>query len=126
MSDSPSQQVVGSHQAGVTTATITTKQIRDSQRAYALRDELIALIEAHKTRDLVLNLGQVEFISSVGLLAFLGVRRQLPTGKIVLCQVSLGIQQMLSVCRLIPTEVSPTAAFLLAPDLPSALAQCGG
>src|SRR2546423_9261560 len=100
---------------------ITTDQIRDSTLAYALRDEIIPLVDATKARNVVLDLDKVHFIGSVGFLAFLGVRRHLGGGRIVLCNMSEPIRQMFAVCRLIPSDTASTAPFEVETDSASAL-----
>jgi len=100
---------------------ITTDQIRDSTLAYALRDEIISLVEATKVRNVVLDLEKVHFIGSVGFLAFLGVRRHLGGGRIVLCNMSEPIRQMFAVCRLIPADTATTAPFEVEANLDAAL-----
>ena len=47
---------------------------------------------------------------ALGFLAFLGVRRKQPTGRIVLCNLSPQIREMFEVCRLLARDELDTAA----------------
>ena len=86
---------------GVLTVLVLLGEIRDSHTAYAFRDEVIAEMKQATTRDVIFDLSRVRFIGSVGFLAFLGVRRQLSGGRIVLCHMSDSIREVFQVCRLI-------------------------
>jgi anti-anti-sigma factor len=92
---------------------ILADQLREGEIAYRLRDEINALIEQHKPAHIVLDLAQVRFIGSVGFLAFLGVRRHLGEGRIVLCNLSAPTRDIFAICNLIPTETKPSAPFEL-------------
>jgi anti-anti-sigma factor len=97
--------------------TVAEPQIREAQTAYGLRDEMNALIDQHKPGNIVLDLANVNYIGSIGFLAFLSVRRKLGGGRIVLCNVSSPVRDMFAVCRLIPTESAATAPFEIASSL---------
>ena len=103
--------VAASLQSGVLVATIMREEIRDATDAYSCRDELIATIDSSKTEQLVINLDHVQFLGSIGLVALLGVRRHLGSGRIILCNISEIVRQMLLVCRLIPRTETDTAPF---------------
>lgn len=106
---------------GVLVTTILVEQIRESKAAYELRDKIVSLIEETRPKDIVIDLAKVRFIGSVGFLAFLGVRRQLAEGRIVLCNLSEPIRDMFSVCRLIQTENNAAAPFEVAATKEAAL-----
>ena len=109
----------------VLVATITADQLRDATLVYALRDELISLLNATGAQSLVLDLEKVRYIGSIGFLAFLGVRRHLGGARIVLCNMSEPTRQMFSVCRLIPTDTTNEAPFEVDSTVPSALTRLG-
>src|SRR5438067_2753853 len=102
---------------------VLTDQLREADVAYRLRDEIQALIAQHKPTNVVLDLTRVKFIGSVGFLAFLAVRRQLPDGRIVLCNLSEPIRDIFRICNLIPTETKPSAPFEVTPTRNESLAQ---
>jgi len=102
---------------------ILEDQIRDATVAYRLRDEINSLIDQQKPANIVLDLAKVKFIGSVGFLAFLGVRRHLGGGRIVLCNVADAVRDVFAVCRLIATGANTSAPFEIANDTAAALAQ---
>jgi len=115
----------GDVERGVLVVTILAEQIRDPKTAYDLRDQINVLIDKFRPSDLVLDMGKVTFIGSVGFLAFLGVRRRLENGRIVLCSLSSSTHDVFAICRLIPTEAKGTAPFEVASDKQAALDQVG-
>ena len=123
MTDNALRYVNGSVHGKVLLITILVKEIRDPETSYALRDEILLLVDPTKTSHLVLDLQRVSFVWSIGLLAFLAVRRRLETGKIVICNISDSICSMFEVCRLVSKVPSVTAAFEVEDSLEAALSR---
>ena len=113
----------GPSENGNLVVSVVEGQVREAEVAYRLRDEIISLIDEQKPTNIVLDLANVKFIGSVGFLAFLGVRRHLGGGRIVLCNLSEPTREIFAICRLIPTETNAGAPFEIAPDTAAALAQ---
>jgi anti-anti-sigma factor len=132
MSDkSPPEQdgfVTGEVQDGALVLSVTSREIRDAQVSYALRDQMIGLIDEHGSQQVVIDFEPVEFIGSVGLLALLGVRRRLNEagGRVVICNIAGLIREMLSACRLISSDASRPAVFETAATRDEALAMLRG
>ena len=103
--------VAGECADGILTVTLQVDQIRDPDESYAVRDQTIALIDQTQPTHLVLDFSQVRFMGSIGMLALLGIRRRLTGGRIVLCQLSDVLRQMLTVCRLISNDADSAAPF---------------
>ena len=101
---------------------VLVPQLRDAQVAYKLRDDIIALLTDPQPIGVVLDLANVTFIGSVGFLSFLGVRRCLKGGRIILCNLSTPIRDMFGVCRLIATDTNAIAPFETAESASEALA----
>lgn len=98
----------------VAIARLTIHQLRDAPTCYALRDQLVEAFERHSPRHAILDLEQVEFISSVGFLAFMAVRRNIADGRVLLCGVAEPLQDVFRLCRLLPTKPDQTTPFELA------------
>lgn len=96
---------------GVLTVDILVDQIRDPDQSYAVRDQAIALVDQWSPSHMVLDFSQVRFMGSVGMLALLGIRRSLPGGRIVVCNLSEVLRQMLTMCRLISNEALSASPF---------------
>jgi len=132
MSDkSPPEQdgfVTGQLQDGALVLSVTSREIRDAQVSYALRDQMIGLIDEHGSQQVVIDFEPVDFIGSVGLLALLGVRRRLNEagGRVVICNITGLIREMLSACRLISSDASRAAVFETAATRDEALAMLRG
>jgi anti-anti-sigma factor len=111
------------HEAALV-ATIQEKMLRDAAICYALRDELALAIDATGAENVVLDLSHVQFIGSVGFLAFLGVRRRLDRGRVVLCGMSDNIREMFRLCGLIAQGPGKQAPLEEADTVDTALQQC--
>lgn len=110
----------------VLVVTLLLHEIRDSKTAYDFRDAVLAQLERQPAVHVVFDCAAVKFIGSVGFLAFLGVRRKQPTGRIVLCNLSPQIREMFEVCRLLARDELDTAAPFEGVDtLEAALATLG-
>ncbi len=107
---------------GILVVTVLPRQVREAAIAYALRDEIIALVDAAQVRDLVLDVRNLQFIGSIGFLAFLGVRRHLGSGRIIICNLSPPVRELFTICQLISTDQEKSAPFEAAATLEAALA----
>jgi hypothetical protein len=87
---------------GVLVVTVQVPRLREPGLSYIVRDEVLEALAAAGAQHLVLDLRQIESIGSVGLLAFIALRRHLPDGEIVLCQLAAEVRQIFQACRLIP------------------------
>ena len=116
----------GAMNGGCLVVTVLPQQVRETAIAYSLRDEIVALVDSSQTRDLVLDAGNLQFIGSIGFLAFLGVRRHLSDGRIILCNLSFAVREMFAVCRLISTDGAKTAPFEVAATVEAAVARLAG
>ena len=72
--------------------------------------------------NIVLNVAGVEYVGSVGILAFLGARRRLPAGRVILCGMSRNVREVFRVCALIPSDAKKSGPFETAETVESALA----
>ncbi len=101
---------------------IQEKVLRDTTTCYAIRDEIIAVIDSTEAKNLVLDMARIEYTGSVGLLAFLGARRRLPAGRIVLCAMSKNVREVFRVCALISSDANKSGPFETAESVEAALA----
>jgi len=108
---------------GVLIVTLLVEQIREAKIAYELRDNLISHIQEARPSDVVIDLGKAKFIGSIGFLAFLGVRRELPNGRIILCNLFQPVRDMFAVSRLIQSAGNEAAPFEVAATKEAAVAR---
>lgn len=111
----------GAVHGNVLVITVMVEQLRDAKTSYALRDEMLRLVEEAKTNRVVIDLKNVAFLGSIGLLALLAVRRRLEGGRIVICNMSYAIRSVFDLCRLIAEGPSATAPFEAESSLDAAL-----
>ncbi len=121
MPDSQPSCSRGAIRGNVLVVDVLLDEVRDPEASYALRDEILSLMKAGEIEHVVIDLERVTFLGSVGLLAFLAVRRQLAGGSVVLCNVAEGIQAMLQVCMLISKDPAKTAPFQMEQSIEAAL-----
>lgn len=120
--DSP---VICAVENGVVVATVLVPQIRDPQVVETLRNTMLVAIEASGARSVIISFSGVKFMMSMSFLAFLAVRRQIGGGRVVFCEVSPEIIEILSICRLIPAGNSTSAPFEVAHTMAEARERCG-
>jgi anti-anti-sigma factor len=108
--------------AGVLVVTITSSHLRTPETSYAVRDALIEAVTSEGVEDVVLDLNQVTFVGSVGLLGFLALRRLDHVREIVVCNLSSTLKTMFLKCRLI-NESGSDAPFGYAETVDAALAR---
>jgi anti-anti-sigma factor len=111
-------------QERVTQATVLVERIHDASTANQIKDEVLRALTDNPTPNLILDLGRVKFVSSVGFLAFMGIRRQAHLERVVLTHVDPNVREIFALCRLLPSEQYPSAPFDEAPTPADALALC--
>lgn len=106
----------------VLVAQITVPQMRDIELVQRVKEELIAAIQAGTPRAIILDLSQLEFIGSVGFLAFLAARRASNESPVVLCNLDARVHEVFVLCRLVPQADKSDTPFLVQPTVEAALA----
>jgi anti-anti-sigma factor len=107
-------------------AQIMVPQMRDIELVQRVKDELIEAIQEGNPRAIILDLSQLEFIGSVGFLAFLAARRTSNANQIVLCNLSERTHEVFALCRLIPHAARSDTPFAVQATVESALASLKG
>lgn len=122
MNESNSRHIATSQHDATLVVLLQDTRLRDAETCYALRDEILAAIDAAGAENVVLDLSQVEFLGSVGFLAFLGVRRRITSGRLILCGMSENIRELFRVCALISHDPVKPGPFEEAKTVETALA----
>jgi anti-sigma B factor antagonist len=78
------------------------KKILDEQNIQAIGDDLFRLVDEQQRRKILLNFGNVEFLSSaaLGKLITLNRKVQAVKGKLVLCGISKEIREVFEITKL--------------------------
>ena len=101
---------------------ITTPELRTPEVTHALRDEVVAAVHDEKASNVLLDLKQVTFLGSVGMLVFLAVKRLPEVRRIVLCNLAPSIREVLLICKLLSNEPGQDAPLEHIDDVDEALA----
>lgn len=121
MSDGATGYTTSRVENGVLVLSVEIDQLRDTETSYALRDEIVPLLANPESKDVVVDLRPVEFVNSIGLVALLSVRKHVP-GRVVLCNVSAFVRNLLRLSRLTATDPSQSAPFEVQESVAAALA----
>ena len=112
--------------AGVLVVTITEPHIRTAETSHSVRDQLVEVVTSENAENVVLDLGQVTFVGSLGLLGFLALRRTAGVNEIVVCRLSPSLKSMFLTCRLISEKKGREAPFGFAETVAEALSHING
>lgn len=122
MSEPTNEHIALSVAEGVPQIAILEESLKDSATSYGVRDEIVAALKGQEPTALLLDLAQVKFIGSIGFLAFVGLRREFPEVRLVLCGMSQPIHDAFEVCRLIADTPNMVAPFEVAADVAAGVA----
>lgn len=86
----------------VTVVSFTDKKILDEQNIQVIGDQLFSLVDELGRKKLLLNFGNVEYMSSaaLGKLITLNKKVQGAGGKLVLCNIDANIREVFEITRL--------------------------
>src|SRR6266851_1988627 len=86
----------------VTVVNFTDKKILDEQNIQVIGEQLFSLVDELGRRKLLLNFGNVEFLSSAALGKLITLNRKLQGvgGKLVLCNIAPQIKEVFEITRL--------------------------
>ena len=86
----------------VTVVSFTDKKILDEQNIQVIGDQLFSLVDELGRKKLLLNFGNVEYMSSaaLGKLITLNKKVQGASGKLVLCNIDANIREVFEITRL--------------------------
>ena len=97
--------------------------MRDLETVNQIKESMVnAVKEASPTR-VMIDLQHVEFIGSVGFLAFLALRREPSIESVTLCGMVRNVRELFSLCRLIPDQTMQKAPFQVADSVESAMSK---
>lgn len=121
-----SDHIESTEQDGILVLKILPNELRETDVCYATRDQLLATVNSNGTDRVVIDMANTQFVGSVGLLAFLAVRRAIPTARIILCNLNASILDMLVLCRLVSSNESDEAPFQVRATLDDAVTTLQG
>jgi anti-anti-sigma factor len=105
-----------------TTITLLDKEIRDDAQSTALRDELVRVVNQSDPPNIILDMRNVEYITSIALLPFAMLRKTIDAreGRVVLCNVSDVVAKVLTVTQILVKTRPDARQVTMADDLEAA------
>lgn len=103
MSQAPRRRRLEVEQVGdVTVVTFTDRKILDEQNIQAIGEQLFALVDELGKKKLLLNFGNVEYLSSAALAKLMILNRKVNTakGKLMMCSISDQILEVFEITKL--------------------------
>ncbi|HAY81223.1 MAG TPA: hypothetical protein DCY79_15570 [Planctomycetaceae bacterium] len=101
---------------------IVAKELRGHDITSQLRKQLVDIVTQESPWSIVLDIHQVRFLGSLGVLALLTVRREAPDARIMIVNASEQVVKLLTTCRLIESSGIDFAPFELGDDVATAVA----
>ncbi len=104
--------------------TLLDERIRDQERVTQIKDAMIDVVSTHPCKNLIIDMSRVEFVGSIGFLAFLAIRRASGIENAILCNLDENVKELFLLCRLISSDKVFNAPFQVASSVPYALEWC--
>lgn len=116
--------IASRYEEGILVIEILPTRLTDEQQVFALRDEMVSAIRQSASDDIIIDMKNVEYLTSIALLPFVGIRSAAEQrgGRVVLCQPTGIVVDVLSVSQLIVESRECAQHLLMADSLESALA----
>lgn len=99
--------------------------MRDPEKVTEIKDAMTEVVSNSVCKNLIIDMGRVQFIGSIGFLAFLAMRRVPGVQNVVLCSLNENVKELFVICRLIPSDNASSAPFQDSASVQSALEWCG-
>jgi anti-anti-sigma factor len=124
MSEPPVHLLKINVREGVLVLTISEPRLDSDKLSDKVRQELLAIVTASGNRKVVIDLQNVEYLSSAAFRPLLSLRRKLQEtgGQMVLCQLTANVRKVFEDLKLISINQSFPATFDVQPDVRSAIA----
>lgn len=109
---------------GVLVILVDLQEVKDYMIAEELRFEMVHAVQRSQTRQYVLDLRNIQFMTSLACVAFIGLKHSVreSEGRLILCEMSEFIRKIFNAKRLLtPSHTTGSVAFEEAAKLPDAL-----
>lgn len=102
---------------------VICQHLNDYDEAAELRDEILAAMQHAQSVCVILDLRNMEFLTSVALFPFIEIRAEAEREgrRVVLCNVAMPVAQALTISQLIVENRAQARHLVLTEDLPAAL-----
>lgn len=125
MSDATTDLVHQTLTDDVLVLTPQVDQMRETDVCYAVRDGMTHFVQNIEHRRVVIDMKNVTFVSSTGILAFLNLRRSVPNSdeRIIFCNLSDDLLGMFRICKLISDDPQNPTPFRNVETLETAISE---
>jgi anti-anti-sigma factor len=125
MQESATRHLQVRHEDGVLVLTITEVRVEGEEVAEALRQEMLAAVDAADVRKLVVNFQHTRYISSAGFRPLLSLRRRLQetNGRLIICGLNPVVGDVFYTTRMVSPDGSSVAVFEMEPTVSAAIAR---
>ena len=123
MMDADYQHILLEQQSGVLVLTINEKKMAEYDLCTAIGHELVEAITKADSSAVVIDLHNIEYVASVGVVPFLNAKRCVSErqGQLVLCHLSDFVHQVFTATRLLINPGSQNSLFHWAPTREQAI-----
>jgi anti-sigma B factor antagonist len=123
MTEPPTQHLNARLEDGVLVLRLTGEHLQDERAAHELLQELGAMVDHYRARQVVVDLENIRYISSVAFRPLLNLRRKLveAKGRLILCNLSSVVGDVFYTTRLVSPTGSFHAPFEMEKDVASAI-----
>ncbi len=123
MSEPPAHLLKIDVREGVLVLTISEPRLDSDKLSDKVRQELLAIVTDSGIRKVVIDLQNVEYLSSAAFRPLLSLRRKLleTGGQMVLCHLTANVRKVFQDLKLISSNQSFPATFEVQPDVRSAI-----
>jgi anti-anti-sigma factor len=121
MSSLPPSKVSSALHKSTLVLSILESKMRDLATVNEIKDAMVIAVREASPNRVIIDLQHVEFIGSVGFLAFLALRREPGVENITLCGIMPNVREVFLLCKLIPDQTMQKAPFQVADSVELAM-----
>ncbi len=113
---------------GVLVLTIRRTQIEGEDVAGAMKEEMLSAVTGFGVFNVVLDLKNTRYVSSIAFWPLLALRRQLAErgGRLLICGLNGAVRDIFTTTKMVSSSGALNAPFEMAADLESAVTQLAG
>jgi anti-anti-sigma factor len=118
------QYLTSRYEQGILVIEVLATKLNDDSLVFALRDEIVSAIRSSESDDVIIDMKNVKYLTSIALLPFVGIRSAAEQrgGRVVLCEPAGIVVDVLSVSQLIVESRDHARHLQMADSLESAIA----
>jgi anti-anti-sigma factor len=119
-----SQNIATRYEEGILVIEVLPTRLSEEPQVFALRDEMVSAIGQSASDDVIIDMKNVEYLTSIALLPFVSIRSAAEQrgGRVVLCRPAEIVVDVLSVAQLIVESREHAHYLQMADSLESAIA----